>query len=170
MKLKYILPVLLLGCSSLTYAQKKFPKEHSFGVTGGMTLSKMTFRPRVVQDFLPGATFGVTYRYIEEKYFGIQAELHFTQKGWKDRLEEYPQLHYERKLNYMELPVMTHIFFGNNRVRGFVNAGPQICYLLASKIDKNVFGEIDEETAHHDIPVKNRFDYGIVGGSGMEFR
>ena len=171
---KYILTLSVLSLSVLSVcAQKPFPKEHLIGVTGGMNMSKMTCRPSIVQDYKMGETFGISYRYIEEKFFGIQAELLFTTRGWKDRLEDYPDLYFDRTLSYIELPIMSHIFFGNNRFRGFVNLGPQISYFTGSdKINVNFDSSFSDEiiTSHHYLSVANRFDYGIVGGAGIELR
>lgn len=161
---------LLAGATA--FAQKPFPKEHSLGVTGGVVLSKMSFRPEtILQDFRMGPTFGIVYRYIEEKYFGIQAELLFTQRGWKDKLEDYPDLYFERSLNYVELPIMSHIFFGNNRVRGFVNLGPKFSYFIGDSKKTNITQAIDGViTDHQTLEISKRFDYGITGGAGIEIR
>lgn len=168
-----ILPLLLLLLPlTAANAQTRFPKERSIGFTGGMVMSKMTFRQETIpQDNRMGPTFGFVYRYIEEKYFGIQAELLLTQRGWKDRLEDYPDLHFERSMTYIELPVMSHIFFGNNRVRGFVNLGPKLGYFISDKKKTNITPPVDGLTTDHQtLPVSNRFDYGIVGGGGIELR
>ncbi|MEG1585519.1 MAG: porin family protein [Bacteroidales bacterium] len=160
----------LLGTTA--FAQKPFPKEHSLGVTGGVVLSKMSFQPiTIVQDYKMGPSFGITYRYIEEKYFGIQAELLYTRRGWKDRLEDYPDLFFERSMDYIELPILSHIFFGNNRFRGFVNLGPKFAYYLSDSKNTNITEKIDGvETAHHTLAVSKKFDYGITGGAGIELR
>lgn len=168
--------VIILFCLSLFavngFAQKPFPKEHSFGITGGVDLSKMSFRPAtILQDYKMGPSFGVTYRYIGEKYFGIQAELLYTQRGWKDKLEDYPDLFFERTMNYVELPILSHIFFGNDRFRGFVNLGPKFSYFLGDSKNTNIDQPIDGlETAHHTLAIANKFDYGITGGAGIELR
>ena len=167
-----LLLALLLLVPGALKAQTRFPTEHSVGVTGGVILSSMTFRPTsIVQDMRLGPSFGVAYRYIEEKYFGIQAELRLTQRGWKDRLEDYPELHFERALTYVELPVMSHIFFGNNRVRGFVNLGPQLGYFISDKKTTNITPPVEGLTTDHQtLPISRTFDYGIVGGGGLELR
>ena len=72
-----------------------------------------------------GYTGGVSVRYIEEKFFGLIAEINFTQCGWNETFEEDPYT-YTHTLNYVTIPFLTHFFFGNRVVRGFVNAGPQI--------------------------------------------
>lgn len=174
MKIKSLFITLCLApLFSAVYAQKPFPKEHSIGFTGGIDMSKMSFSPVVPQDFKIGTTMGITWRYIEEKYFGIQAELLYTQRGWKDKLEDYPGLYYDRTLNYVELPVLSHIFFGNNRIRGFVNLGPKVAYYLGGKTNTNISNQISAdmyEITHFNEDVSHRFDYGIIGGAGVELR
>ncbi len=169
-----ILSICFLSIVNInTYSQKRFPTEHSIGITGGVNLCKVSLQPDIVQDSKMGETFGFVYRYIEEKYFGIQAELLFAQRGWKDRLEDFPNYHFERSYSYLELPIMSHIFFGNNRVRGFVNLGPSISYYLGNdKIKTNIISgeEVAFETTHHGLEITNRFDYGIIGGAGLELR
>ena len=173
MKKIYIFLVLLI-CSFPIYSQTKFPKEFAVGITGGMDLSKMQFKPITIpQDYKQGLTFGVTARYIEEKYFGIQAELSFTQRGWKEKLEDYPDLNFERTLNYVELPLLSHIFFGNDRIRGFVNLGPKIGYFLSDKTKTNISNnslESSYESDQQTMAVSKHFDYGIIGGGGLELR
>ncbi|MGL4293412.1 MAG: porin family protein [Bacteroidales bacterium] len=172
MRNKSITLLCLFLFTGFAYAQKPFPKEHSIGVTGGIVMSKMSFRPQtILQDFRIGPSFGIVYRYIEEKYFGIQAELLFTQRGWKDKLEDYPELFFERSLNYVELPILSHIFFGNNRVRGFVNLGPKFAYFLGDSKNTNITESVNGlETAHHTLAIDRKFDYGITGGGGLEIR
>lgn len=171
MKLKqYLFAICLSGISFCGFAQKPFPKEHAIGITGGINLSKMTFRPTVVQDYKMGETMGITWRYIEEKYFGIQAELLYTKRGWKDRFDENPDLYFERTLDYIELPVLSHIFFGNNRVRGFVNLGPKFGYYIGTSTKTNISSGDALSSEHQTLPVKNKFDYGITAGGGVELR
>ena len=160
---------LLLGAATAT-AQKGFKPELSFGATGGMTLSKMNFSPTIVQKYLPGPTIGVAFRYISEKYFGIQAEIRYTSRGWKDYWEDYPEYNFERRLNYLEVPILTHIYFGNNRIRGFVNLGPQLSFFLNDSSTGNMTDVSELQTEHHTLAVDNKFDYGITGGGGLELR
>ena len=73
---------------------------------------------------------------------------------------------------------MTHIFFGNQRVKGFFNLGPEINVMLGDGISSNfsyqTAGDLDyfiNNTRHIEqmtMDVNNRFDYGICGGAGME--
>jgi hypothetical protein len=105
------------------------------------------------------------------------AELNIAQHGWKENFEEYP-FDYQRQLTYIELPVMTHIFFGGRNFKGFINLGPQVGYMLSSKITANFdynnpqsvegFPTSNRYTDQMALDIKNRFDYGITAGLGCE--
>lgn len=122
-------------------------------------------------------TAGVMFCYIEEKNFGLIAELNMTQRGWKENLEE-SDYNYNHHLTYLELPIMTHIFFGNQRVKGFFNLGPELNVMIGDGISSNfAYKEAEgleyfnQNTRHIEqltMPVKNKLDYGICGGAGME--
>ena len=161
----------------LATAQTHYEGQISVGGKGGVSLSRVNFNPSVEQIMLPGMTAGVMFRYIEEKNFGLIAELNMTQRGWKENFEE-SDYNYSHRFTYLELPIMTHIYFGNRRVKGFFNLGPEINVMLGDGIKSN-FAYQDaadmeyfiNDTRHIEqmtMDIKNRFDYGICGGAGME--
>lgn len=152
-------------------AQQKFQQELAVGGSAGMNFSSLSFAPKVQQGMKTGFAAGATLRWITEKNLGLQAELNFTQQGWKESFEEQPQYEYERTLNYVELPFLTHIYFGSRRVHVFVNLGPKIGYLLSEKTKSNL-GEAapNKNNAQHDMPVEKKFDWGLCGGPGLEIR
>lgn len=175
MKRLFVLIMLAASVATIS-AQRFFAPNFTVGVKAGASLSRMSFSPSVKQSFRPGVTVGVTARYTEENHFGLIAELLFSQKGWNENFEGAPY-QYGRTLNYIELPILTHIFFGSRRAKGFVNLGPQVGYLLSDKISTSL-------TPWQDLPqvvsprttdqmwmnVEKRFDYGICGGLGGEYR
>lgn len=162
--------------------QRIYEPKFYIGAKGGASLSRMSFSPSVKQSFINGTLGGITVRYTEEKIFGLMAELYFVQRGWKENYNEEGQppvgLDYQRQLTYVTLPVMTHIYFGNNLIHGFVNIGPSISYMLSEKTKSNFdyynpssvpeFPDTYRPTEQLTMPVKNKFDYGLVGGIGME--
>ena len=130
--------------------------EYGIGVRGGSTWSMVLFNPSVGQLSMPMTYHaGAQFRMVSEKYFGLKIELNYAQKGFKD---EYGL----RRFDYVELPFMTHITFGEKLFRFFIDLGPEIAYLIQ---DINTISDKQQ----HNLPVKNRFDYGIVGGLGFEF-
>lgn len=171
--------IALLGSTSAIEAQRMYAPDFSLGVRAGATISNMAWQPSVRQQMTPGATIGITARYTEEKIFGLMADLNITQRGWAEKFEDTPELSYRRQFTYVQLPVMTHIYFGSPRFRGFVNLGPSVGYMISDKITANfAYTDIpsvagfptDRRTEQLSLPVYRKFDYGIVGGLGMELR
>ncbi len=168
---------LLLMLPLLLSAQTHYEGQISVGGKAGATLSRVNFNPTVQQTMLPGMTAGVMFRYIEEKNFGLIAELNLAQRGWKENMEE-SDYNYSHRFTCIELPIMTHIFFGNQRVKGFFNLGPELNVLLGDGISSN-FDYENSRTMEYflnnsrhveqlTMKVKNRLDYGICAGAGME--
>jgi len=98
-----------------------------------------------------GASAGIQYRMILEKYFGLWLELNYRQQGFtnSDNLR--------RQWDYIELPMLAHFTFGKKMFRFYFNLGPEISYMI-----KDYGGALSE------YPVANRFDYGLTGGIGFE--
>ena len=106
------LVLLFLSLDCTVKAQERIPREIHLGVVGGSNISAYTFHPIIPQRFTGSYTFGVAARYIEEQYFGLQAELLLTERGFADQWEPNEEdWLFERKLLYVELPVMAHVYF-----------------------------------------------------------
>lgn len=160
-----------------TSAQTHYNSNVAIGVHGGIDVSRVFFNPGVRQSMPVGGTAGATFRYIEENHFGLIAEINWIQRGWKENFEEAPYK-YRRTLNFLEIPVLAHIYFGR-RGRFFVNAGPQVGFMLGESTSAN-FDPYKIESLP-DFPIKNRtnsqltmaagqkIDYGISAGLGGEF-
>ena len=158
-------------------AQKHYVPHVHVGFHAGMGMSQMSFSPSVEQKMLNGITAGMAFRFAEERHVGLMVELNVTQRGWQEDFEDSP-LTYSRKMTYLELPMMTHIFFGSRKVKGFFNLGPQLCYMLGSSIDSNFdytnpglspdFPSGYRSVEQMAMEIKNKFDYGILVGAGLE--
>lgn len=159
------------------YSQTHFDSRVDLGVKAGVSLSEVMFKPSITQSFGIGETAGITFRYTEENHFGLLVELNFVQRGWAEKFEEMPYK-YQRFLNYIELPVMSHIYFGR-RGKFFINAGPEIAYFIGDRISSNFdyknpssipeFVEKNRTTEQLTMPISQKLDFGIVGGLGGEF-
>ena len=174
-RLAFILVTMLATLAAT--AQVHYEGNIAVGGKAGASLSRVNFNPSVEQTMLPGMTAGVMFRYIEENHFGLVAELNLTQRGWKEVFDE-SDYNYSHSLTYLELPVMTHIFFGNRRVKGFFNLGPELNVMLGDGIKSNFayqdaasldyFVQNPRHIEQMTMDVKNRLDYGICAGAGME--
>ena len=173
--MKQKLYVILLFILSASFASAQIiittPYEFAVGVSAGTTFSSVSFSPRVPQGNLMGATLGLTGRMTMGEYVGIQVELNYTQQGWKEEYEEWPELTYSRRINYVQLPFYSHIQFGDKNVKGFINVGPQIGYMIGESTDDKLNGEEPgRENAQHVMPTEKKFEWGISGGAGIEIR
>lgn len=180
--MKKILSAILFMALSLgsLFAQKDiFDKELHIGFSGGGLSSSIDFQPSKPQITHLGLHGGVSAKFISENHLGLQLELNYSQKGWAEEFEPESDFEYTRTLHYLELPFMTHIYFGN-KTRFVFNAGPQIGFLFGDatsmsnsfKTHLNNMTEVspnDPAVAQYNADLK-RFDYGITGGLGMEMR
>jgi hypothetical protein len=122
---------------------------------------------------------GISAKYITQKHLGLIVEANYSRRGWEEELNDEPDFSYSRTLNYIEVPFMTHIYFGN-KTRFIINAGPQISFLLndLQEMSAALSADIEERRAldpgapigvqYGSYEQLSRFDYGIVGGVGME--
>ncbi len=178
MKYPVVLLLALLAAFGIEAAAETHYKPHiSVGARAGASLASMSFSPSVKQGMNAGSCGYVTFRYTEEKLFGLVAEFGWTTRGWKENFEEHP-FSYSRSLTYLTLPVMTHIYFGSKRFKTFVNLGPSVSYCIGSKIsadfDYTNPGAVEgfprnRQTEQLSADVHNKFDYGIAAGLGFEF-
>ena len=174
----------------------EYRTDFAVGVNGGYMLSNVGFMPEVPQGLLGGLTGGLTFRYTCEKYFksicAIVAEVNLAQTGWKedivdvDRLPVYytddpdklNPLFYERKMTYVQIPLMARMGWGRERkgFQFFFQVGPQIGMFLSESTSTNVVkgkptqnARTSTIVAQDSMAVEKKFDYGIAAGLGLEF-
>lgn len=175
---RVVLIALTVGLPSVVLAETHYQSHISVGVRAGADMGRVDMSPSIRQSWLWGGLGAFTFRYAEEKIFGLQAELGLTTRGWRENFEEV-DMHYSRSLTYLTLPVMTHINFGGPRVRCFFNLGPEVSLMLGEKISADFdytnlssvshWPERPRQTAQLNMDIANRFDYGITAGAGGEF-
>lgn len=168
---------VLLGLISSVKAQTHFDSRVDIGARGGVTFSTVMFKPSIMGKLGIGYTGGVMFRYTEENHFGLIAEVNLVQRGWAEKFEDLPYS-YQRILDYVEVPVMSHIYFGN-RGKFFINAGPEIAYYLGDRIKSNFdyhdvsdlegFNDKNRRVEQLTMDVSQKLDFGIVAGLGGEF-
>lgn len=180
-RLLVALTLLLLTSGLVAEAQTRIPREIHVGVIGGGDANLYTFYPKshaLSQKWTTGYTGGVAVRYIEETLFGLQAELHLTQRAFADDFEQQEDWKFERRLTYIEMPIMAHVYFqiGKHHEVAF-DAGPKIAWFQSDAVESSLPAEFGQpgntyygRTAHHTLPIEHKFDYGIQAGLGYEFK
>lgn len=195
---RYLVVLSLLCCWMLrSFAQVgEYRTDLAVGVNGGYMMSSIGFIPEVPQNQLGGLTGGLTIRYTCEKYFksicAIVAEINVAQTGWKenimdidnqpvyyvDDVNKSERLAYERKMTYIQIPLMARLGWGRERkgLQGFIQAGPQAGFFMSESTNTNLRAGVATQTARSSkivaqdsMAVQRKFDYGIALGGGVEF-
>ena len=150
------------------------------GVNGGCAFNRISFDPTIKQTYHGGITGGLTLRYTCERYYSLlcalQLEINYAQMGWKEKIETSTDT-YSRTVNYIQFPLLARLGLGHETkgVMGYLVLGPQVACYLSDKEKRG--GEWSEETLglrpnlvveQYDLPIQNKFEYGITGGLGME--
>jgi len=194
--MRKLLFLLLLIPMAVQAQVGEYRTDFAVGINGGFLMNQISFTPSVPQDFMTGATGGLTLRYTCEKYFSsvcaVTAEFNWAQMGWKESIldmndqpvyyvtdtEKTDPLRYSRRVTYLQIPVMARLGWGRERkgFQGFLQIGPQLGLYLNESTDSNLQPGVGTQTtrsssivAQETMPVENKFDYGITGGAGLEY-
>ena len=155
--------ILFTSISTTVFAQTfllKTPEIH-IGASQGATASMLYFAPAVKQDVLFGYNGGLLVRYTTEKGKALQVELNYSQRGWAEKENLYA-----RRLDYLELPFLMHLFWGE-KTNFFFNLGPKVSFLLNESV---LYNNAENSTMEqHTRDIYNLFDYGVTAGMGFQF-
>ncbi|MCD7713508.1 MAG: PorT family protein [Prevotella sp.] len=193
--MRRILTVLLIAVFPLCLRAQvgEYRNIFAMGVNGGYMFTSVGFSPKVTQKKLNCVTGGLSFRYTSEKYFtalcSITGEINWSQMGWNEdilTINSQPVVNaetglaeqYRRRLTYIQVPIMAHLAWGAEE-KGFsffFQAGPQFGYMLSESTDANfnlaspnLADRANSTVAQYDMPVENKFDYGICAGLGVEY-
>lgn len=185
----------LVACL-VTYGQllrRDFEQSVSFGVNGGLNFSKVSFLHNTTdrlfelgdQSFDMASRWGFTARYVHRNHFGVQLEANYAQAGWKEKFHEdlgvamvngidLQDVSLGRRLDYIDVPILAHIYFGQRRLKFIVNLGPELRFLMnyhdvkwnipENDLRKEAF-KLDDPRFMEDY---KSMDYGLCGGGGFD--
>ena len=170
----WMMAAILLCGSTTTFAQWRL------GVTAGADYNTHSMDLQYMNDFRMegrwGLTLGVTGQYDLTDWFGVRADLNWTQKNYHQYRVVFDATNYKYRNNYLQLPVMASFSFGGQKLRGFCNLGGYAGYWLNSSrwgTDANSFTSRNYEFSEK-VTLNNdrdqRLDCGLVGGVGVEYR
>ena len=144
-----------------------FKPYSSFGVKQGINYSSVLFVPGVKQGITLGYWGGLAYKYQNERLFGLQIELNYIQKGWKEEFED-TENQYSRKLNYVELPFITHVLLGKRKLKYYINLGTAFAYMFSENEEKSLLDETNERE-YYDKVVENEIEFTGIAGLGIVY-
>lgn len=173
----------LVGCITVFLAAAQVGEHRndlSIGFTGGYTMNKMDFVPKIKQSQKGSVMFGFSSRYVCEKYFtticAVALEVQYNNLGWEEVIEDGSNNTYKRDWHFIEMPILMQLGWGRER-RGFkflFEAGPQVGLYLSGKEHRggapwDVSRRPNGVVYQYGKDPDNKFDYGIAAGLGLEF-
>lgn len=151
----------------------RLPAQSYIGVKLGGQLTTINYDEKAGQqayemDQKIGYTGGVVFQHFANKNFALQVELSFVQKGWKTALDTLFNTQYERSINYLNIPFLTHFSFGSENTKLFMQLGFFTGYALTStELLINTAGS-EKRKYVFDPDRDNRIEYGLQGGGGFK--
>ena len=152
--------------------------QFSIGIQGGSNLSKMDFTNNLEYKFTEvnytqGFIGGFVVQYLNEKHAGVRAEFNYTQRGWSENdTTGENNLKFKNQINYIEMPILTHVNIGGGKLRGLFHIGPYIAYAISAKKSVEDRNSGSEESSDYTFnsDTDNRLDFGLMTGGGFEYR
>lgn len=173
MKSRFLLLAMLVATPFMAHAQWKI------GATVGGDYNHYSINKQYLYDYSFkgrwGWTAGVMGQYNFTDWFGLRADLNWTQKNRRVTRDLTPEdVKYYN--NYLQLPVMASFSFGGSKLRGFCNVGVYGGYWMGSRksgVEYNGFTQraysVTQKVDFNSDRDK-RWDCGLVGGLGLEYR
>lgn len=161
--------MILVSLNSFGQEQEEFKyrKNSLLGLRLGGNMTSISLLPVIADlssDFSYGA--GLSYVYSNKKNVGIQLELLYTSRKWKETFND--TLDASTDLSYVQLPLMTNISLGNGRFKYLINLGTYFAY----NINKSLKSELPADHEYYES-VRDRAersgDFGLIIGAGFRF-
>jgi hypothetical protein len=168
-----VITLLLLGLSitALSGQETKF----ILSAEGGPSLTSLYRNGTIRKDFKPitGGYAGILVQYNFTGNFSLRSGITYERTGTNFYVVTYDiYADYIYRFDYVSIPVMVRAEYGKN-VRFYMNAGPYFSYLCNQEYVSRNRQEFDDQIMqiHGSTPGnKNRIDYGLAGGIGINIR
>ncbi|QHT65613.1 PorT family protein [Rhodocytophaga rosea] len=138
----------------------------SIGIKAGLNIPKVVFEPSIEQETIFTYNGGLIFKHFEDKIAGVQLEVNFSQKGWKEIIDSVQ--YYSRKINYIEIPCMSQFYLGVTKFRLFLNMGFLVGYSVSAS-EKIQTTDLQTNRKYSFTDTDNRAEFGLTGGLGMMY-
>ncbi|MEM1136377.1 MAG: porin family protein, partial [Bacteroidota bacterium] len=147
----------------------------SVGLKSEYHFSQVNFDPDAGLNFalLPGLTMGAVMKISANPNVGLQAEINYVQKGWTEDFsragepEELLNRLQTYRYNYIEVPILTHIYVGGKKINVFFNLGPHLSFLMGTDSTSSNVLPTDTASYVYDNNTAIGFEFGISAGAGL---
>jgi len=172
-KVRILFLVLFCLLANGSFAQKRASLGLKFGsgFSGYYFVTDININPDPIKvGFIPVYSGGVVFNYLD-KIVGIQIGTQYIQKGWIETFNNNATS--EVVIDYLEVPILTHIRFGRTKKSGWVvNLGIYGAYVIQTNENhselKPDLTQDTEYIKYYEMKY-SAFDYGIKAGGGFEF-
>jgi hypothetical protein len=171
---RFFLIINLLSIFIIANSQEQFVPYIGVGVQGGLNKTWLDLKTAISNDegAINASLFGLVINYVNKPVTGIQIEVNLSQRGW----QEDTILNYTRKMEYLEIPFLSHLTFGKKLMRYTIDLGPYVAFHRTYVEDFK--GASTNEDGSFQIPIElykdifgeeidNTFDYGYMVGAGI---
>ncbi len=169
--IRLALLLMLLAGSVGSFAQSKL----YVGVNGGYTAATADLFHSVnaynwENGFIGGFQGGLVVMNFFVEHLGFQSGLTYVQKGWRQKFDDDVPDHITN-LDYIELPMMAHLYSGKGNFHLYINGGIYFEYMVNSRVDP---APTPEEIGGYDFYLfdedrDNKYGYGFKVGGGVYF-
>jgi len=161
---KKILSVFVLTTALAASLGNNAMAQARAGIKGGLNVSNLYIDDIHDENARYGFNVGVYGQVLSSDVFAIQPELLFSTKGTKAFYDGIVEQTIKYNLNYLDLPVLAVFKLGNSAE---IHVGPYASYLLNANVSYS--GDIANGDDEIDKDNLKSFDYGLVGGFGLNF-
>lgn len=161
----FLIVIIALLFSLQLQAQDTFEPTTHIGITGGVNISGVNFKPYIRQEAYFTYSGGLVFRHVSEPNIGIQAEVVYSRTGWTENRDTAGL--YERSIEIAELPVMAVFIAGKQTVRLSFGIGPYISYRISENEIINIPSESDLRP-YYGKPLENKMEGGFIAATGLE--
>lgn len=166
--------VIILSLIAMSFMVFPVNAQWRIGVTAGATYNHYSIDTRYMSgiDYVNawGGTFGVLAQYDIFHWLGVRTDLNWTFKNHKVSIPQNGT-DYKAHNGYIQLPIMASFSLSYKKIKGFCNLGIYGAYwACAMKSGKEGIGYVSLNKSEFEFYKcrDQRFDYGLVGGIGVE--
>ena len=159
---------LILFTTMITFVSSQVATAQTYtkkraGIKGGLNASNLYVDDVSDENARIGFNAGLFGELVSTEGFALQAELLYTAKGAKDVYDDPFDQEIQYNLNYIEVPLLAVIKLGAVDFQ----LGTYGSYLLNANIEYE--GDLANGEDEIDKDHLKSFDYGLVGGVGVNF-
>ncbi|AHM61294.1 hypothetical protein D770_15200 [Flammeovirgaceae bacterium 311] len=165
----------MLLASVTVFAQLRHEQQSQIGLKAGANFA--TIQDGIDQlegideePWRPRLTFGLATSFWMSDFFAFAPEINYSQRGFRatgsDILGDYT---YTYNYDFAEVPLLFRATFGRQLVRGYVNLGPTVSYMVGGKEIIERGGVTSEEKIDTEDTRYNLFEVGGAAGGGIHF-